>query len=100
KPAPDTSKIVLACADNFVRVFSIPAAAAPISAPAARVPVIRVSPDKKLLALAEADGKITLIDLATGKPAKQLVGHTAAVTSLGFSANSARLLSRSGHTTP
>ncbi len=99
KPAPDTSKIVLACADNFVRVFSMPAAAVPIAAPAASVPVIRVSPDKKLLALAEADGKITLIDLATGKPARQLAGHTAAVTSLGFSGNGARLVSGSADKT-
>jgi len=99
KPAPDTTKIVLACADNLVRVFSMPVATTPFAAPAAPVPFIRVSADKKLLALAEADGKITLIDLATNKPAKQLAGHTAAVTSLDFSANAARLVSGSADKT-
>ena len=76
-----------------------PAAAAPFAAPAAPVPAICVSPDKKLLALAEADGKITLVDLTTGKPVKQLAGHTAAVTSLAFSGNSARLVSGSADKT-
>ena len=44
--------------------------------------------------------KITLIDLATGKPARQLAGHTAAVTSLGFSGNGARLVEGSAGTRP
>jgi WD40 repeat protein len=92
---PDASKIVLACADNLVRVFAVPAATAPLATPAAPVVALRVSPDKKLLALAEADGKITLIDLAGGAPPRQLAGHTAAVTSLSFTANSAQLASGS-----
>src|SRR5205814_10323192 len=92
----DATKIAAACADNLVRVCAAPPArAAAIAATAATVPAIRVSPDKKLLALAEADGKITLVDLATGKPVKQLAGHAAAVTSLAFSANSTRLVSGS-----
>jgi WD40 repeat protein len=95
----DASKIILACADNLVRIFAVPSPATPFVAPAAPVPAIRVSPDKKLLALAEADGKITLIDLTTGKPVKQLAGHTAAVTSLAFSGNSARLVSGSADKT-
>ncbi|MBI3861348.1 MAG: hypothetical protein HY290_05585, partial [Planctomycetia bacterium] len=96
----DGAKIAAACADNMVRVFAAPPApAAAIAAAAAPVPAIRVSPDKKLLALAEADGKITLVDLATGKPVKQLAGHAGAVTSLAFSANSARLVSGSADKT-
>ena len=92
---PDASKIVVACSDNLVRVFNVPVATAPLAAPAAPVMAMRVSPDKKLLALAEADGKITLIDLASGAPPRQLAGHTAAVTSLSFTANSAQLASGS-----
>ncbi len=91
----DATKILLACADNLVRVFSVPAATAPLASPVAPVMAMRVSPDKKLLALAEADGKITLIDLASGMPPRQLAGHTAAVTSLSFTANSAQLASGS-----
>jgi WD40 repeat protein len=95
----DATKVILACADNLVRVFAVPAPPIPFAAPAAPVPAISVSPDKKLLALAEADGKITLTDLTTGKPVKQLAGHTAAVTSLAFSGNSARLVSGSADKT-
>lgn len=91
----DAAKIVLACADNLIRVIAVPPPVPTFAATTAPVPAIRVSPDKKLLALAEADGKITLIDLATGKPVRQLAGHTAAVTSLSFSGNSARLVSGS-----
>ena len=66
----DATKLAAACADNLIRVFAVPAPAALLANAAAPVPAIRVSPDKKLLALAEADGKITLIDLTTGKTAK------------------------------
>src|SRR5262245_2294114 len=95
----DATKIILACADNLVRVFAVPAPAIPFATPAAPIPAIRVSPDKKLVALAEADGKITLVEVTTGKPVKQLAGHTAAVTSLAFSGNSARLVSGSADKT-
>ncbi|MFN0055936.1 MAG: c-type cytochrome domain-containing protein [Planctomycetales bacterium] len=89
----DGAKLIVACADNMIRVFGAPAAGGQLAAPAAPVVFLRVSPDKKTLALAEADGKITLIELPSGKVIKHLAGHTSAVSSLAFSANSAKLVS-------
>lgn len=87
----DGKKLIAGCADNQIRVFASPAPATVLLTAAAPVPFIRVSPDKKTLALAEADGKLTLIDLATGKVAKQLAGHTAAINAIAFAANSAKV---------
>jgi WD40 repeat protein len=89
----DGTKVIAGCADNLLRVFTSPSAAAALSTAAAPVPFVRVSPDRKTLALAEADGKITLIDLATGKVAKQLAGHAGAVNAVAFHANSAKIAS-------
>ena len=91
--AADGKKVIVACADNSLRVFSTPALNPAVLTTAAPVPFLRVSPDKKLLALAEADGKVTIVELATGKVQKQLAGHTAAVQALAFHPNSMKLVS-------
>ena len=94
----DGTKLITAGADNMIRVWDLPAATRQLATPAAPVVALKVSPDKKWLALAEADGKITLIDLASGQP-KALAGHTGPVTSLAFAANSTRLVSSSADKT-
>ncbi len=90
----DGAKVFVGCADKLIRAFDVPAVAPrQLVAPAAPVASMQVSPDKKWLALAEADGRISLINLATGQPAPPLVGHAGPVTGLSFSADSTRLAS-------
>ena len=90
---PDGAKIISGHADKFIRQWSVPAAAKPLTQPASAPPTLAVSPDKKLLAIPEADGKIKLLDLATGQIAKELAGHVGAVNSAKFGANGAKLIS-------
>jgi predicted CXXCH cytochrome family protein len=45
---------------------------------------LAISPDGKTAAIGDAQGAITLWDLATGLPAKTLSGHTGPVTALRF----------------
>lgn len=52
-----------------------------------------VSPDGKLLAVAQPDNSVRLISLADGAQQKSLAGHTAAVTALQFSADNAKVFS-------
>lgn len=90
----DSTQIISGGADNLIRVWTVPAAPTKqIGAPTA-IPVValQISPDKKWLAVPTADGKVDLIDLATSMVAKSFAGHAGAVTSVGFSANSARLI--------
>jgi hypothetical protein len=54
-----------------------------------------VSPDGKLLAVAQPDNSIRLISLADGAQQKSLAGHAAAVTGLQFTADNAKLISAS-----
>ena len=56
---------------------------------------LAVSPDGKLAAFGEENGKIQLYDLATGKPIRAFEGHTAAVNGLAFSADGSQLVSGS-----
>ena len=89
----DGKRIITAGADKVVRVWDLPGAAAePL--PLAAAPVATaVSPDRKILAIADADGKISLIDLATRKLLVTSVGHQGAVHSLAFQANGTKLVS-------
>lgn len=54
-----------------------------------------VSPDGKLLATGEQNGKIKLIDLASRQIVRTLAGHTAPVTALSFTPDTAQLVSAS-----
>ncbi len=54
-----------------------------------------VSPDGKLLAVAQPDNSIRLIALPAATPLKSLAGHTAPVTALQFSADNAKVFSAS-----
>jgi WD40 repeat protein len=90
---PDGAKVVAACADNLLRVFSSPAASVALATSPGAVPSLAVSTDKKTVALAEADGKITIIDVASAKVARQLEGHSGALAAVCFSANGAKLAS-------
>lgn len=53
------------------------------------------SADGKWVAIGEENGKIRLIELATGKLAKTLEGHSAAVSGLAFSVDGTKLVSGS-----
>ncbi len=54
-----------------------------------------VSPDGKLLAIAQPDNSIRLISLADGAQQKSLAGHTAPVTGIVFTADNAKVISGS-----
>lgn len=54
-----------------------------------------VSPDGKLLAIAQPDNSIRLISLADGAQQKSLAGHTAPVTGLQFTADNTKVISAS-----
>jgi len=88
------AQIVSGGADNLVRVWNTPAGGSAVLADIAG-PVSRVasSPDKKWLALAAADGKIALVDVAQKKVVRTLAGHPGGVASLSFNAGSNRLIS-------
>jgi WD40 repeat protein len=89
----DSTQIISGGADNAIRTWTVPAGA-PKQVATAAIPVValEISPDKKWLAVASADGKVDLIDAATGTVAKSFAGHVGAVTSIGFSGNSTRLI--------
>lgn len=54
-----------------------------------------VSPDGKLLALAQPDNSVRLVTLADGAVQKTLTGHAAGVTGLQFTADNAKVISAS-----
>lgn len=56
---------------------------------------IAVSTDGALLAIGEETGKIKIFDAKTGQVTKTLVGHTAPVTGVSFSADGSQLVSGS-----
>ncbi len=56
---------------------------------------VATSSDGKWIAVGDDAGKIQLFDNATGQLAKALVGHTAAVTALEFTADGSQLFSAS-----
>ncbi|MES2788952.1 MAG: c-type cytochrome domain-containing protein, partial [Planctomycetota bacterium] len=89
----DSTQIISGGADNLIRVWTVPATPTKqIGATAIPVVALQISPDKKWLAVPSAEGKVDLVDLATSQVVKSFAGHTGAITSLGFSANSARLI--------
>lgn len=88
----DSTQIISGGADNLIRVWTVPAATKQLGATAIPVVALEVSPDKKWIAVPSADGKVDLIDLANGQIAKSFAGHAGAITSVGFSGNSARLI--------
>ncbi|MDB5301311.1 MAG: Planctomycete cytochrome, partial [Phycisphaerales bacterium] len=58
-----------------------------------------VSPDGKLIAVGDTDGKIRLFDASAGMAAGELAGHEGPVTGLNFSGDGSRLASCSGDKT-
>ena len=80
--------------DNAIRIWTTPTAAArSLAGLTGAATALALSPDKKLLAVATAEGPIQIFDLASGQIAKTLAGHAGAVPSLRFQANGARLVS-------
>jgi WD40 repeat protein len=80
--------------DNTIRIWTTPTAAArSLAGLTGAATAMALSPDKKLLAVATAEGPIQVFDLASGQIAKTLAGHAGAVTGLRFQANGARLVS-------
>ncbi|MGH7137315.1 MAG: c-type cytochrome domain-containing protein, partial [Pirellulales bacterium] len=80
--------------DNNIRLWTMPTAPArSIAGLTGAATAVALSPDKKLLAVATADGPIQVFDLAAGTVAKTLAGHAGPVGSLRFQANGARLAS-------
>ena len=69
--------------DNLIRLWDLPAGASPALAQNAGT-TLAASPDRKQLAVGMADGKINLIEAATGKAIKTLSGHSGAITALSF----------------
>ncbi len=61
--------------------------------------VVATSPDGKWIATSAKDNVIHIWEAATGKPTKNLSGHTGKITSLKFSPDSARLASGSADKT-
>ncbi len=57
------------------------------------VTAMAMSPDAKVAAVATADHKIALLDLATGKFTMKLAGHDANITAMSWSGDGKRLLS-------
>ncbi len=56
---------------------------------------LATSADGKWAAIGEENGKIRIFDVATGKVAKTLEGHTAAATGVAFNADATKLVSGS-----
>jgi WD40 repeat protein len=80
--------------DNAIRVWTTPTAVArSLAGLTGAATALALSPDKKVLAVATAEGPIQVFDLAGGQVLKTLAGHAGAVTSLRFQANGARLAS-------
>lgn len=88
----DSTQIFSGGADNLVRAWTTPTATKQLATAGIPVVAIATSPDKKWLAVPTADGKIDLIDLATGQVAKSFTGIAGAVTTVSFAPNSARLI--------
>lgn len=87
-------QVVTGGGDNLMRVWNMPAGPArSLAALPAAVTAMAVSPDRKLVALALADGSIQLQDSSSWQVAKTLAGHAGAVNSVRFQAGGARLVS-------
>jgi WD40 repeat protein len=83
--------------DNTIRLWTSPAtpagAARSLAGLTGAATAMALSPDKKTLAVAAAEGPIQVFDLASGQIAKTLAGHMGPVTGLRFQSNGARLAS-------
>lgn len=91
--AVDGTKLVTGHADKLIRVWSVPTALPALPQPPAPVAALAATADRKLLAIPQADGKITLVDTTNGQVVRELTGHAGAVTSVRFTLNGARLVS-------
>lgn len=71
-----------------VRIWESPALSGEITSSA-------ISPDRKLIAAGLADGKVLLVDAATGKSVRELGGLSAAVTGVAFKPDGSQLVAGS-----
>lgn len=89
----DGKKLITAGADKIVRIWELPS----VDTPALALPAIpaasALSPDRKVLAVADPEGKITLFDLPGRKTLRVLTGHQGTVHSIAFQANGSKLVS-------
>ncbi|HWB10664.1 MAG TPA: c-type cytochrome domain-containing protein [Pirellulales bacterium] len=80
--------------DNTIRIWTTPAGATrSVAGLTGAATALALSPDKKILAVATAEGPIQVFDLASGQAVKTLAGHAGPVTGLRFQSNGARLAS-------
>ena len=80
--------------ENLIRIWNLPAAVVAAANVPQNIAKLSASPDRKWLALAQADGKIAIYELASQKVVRTLAGHAGGVTSLTF--NSANKLVSTG----
>jgi WD40 repeat protein len=87
QPVPPIEHVVTGGADNFVRLWKSPA---DLSPPLADVPakpdVLAVSADRKLLAVANAEGTVRVVEFDTGKLIHTWKAHEAAIAGMAFRA--------------
>ena len=83
-PLP-VQRIATGGGDNFIRLWQLPNG---LSEPLAEVPatsnVLAVSPDRKLLAIANAAGQISIVEFESRKPIHTWQAHEGAIHSVAF----------------
>lgn len=78
-------RLVSGGADNFVRLWKLPAALPEsLAETPAKANVLAVSPDRKLLAIANAEGVVQVLDFETRKLIHSWQAHTGAIHDIAF----------------
>ncbi|MGE0607530.1 MAG: c-type cytochrome domain-containing protein [Pirellulales bacterium] len=79
--------------ENNIRLWTLPTEPAKqLAELPTPVTALAASADKKWLAIAGGDGKVALVDVATGKAASTLAAHEGAVSSVSFNLSNNRLV--------
>ena len=90
----DGTKLASGGSDNLIRLWRIPfSAAAPLNEPAGPVVAFAVSQDRARLAIAQADGRIALVDPAALNVTQTLAGHQGGVAAISLNGDGTQLAS-------